>query len=51
MNTFSASGMLGRHLKINRARVKITPLTLAYAVLLSSGTAMLYLTVVMSHYA
>ena len=32
MITFSASGMLVRHLKINRARLKLTPLTLAYAV-------------------
>ena len=49
MNTFSASGLLLQYRKLNRARLKPSPLTLAYGVILSAGTAMLYLTVMLSN--
>jgi hypothetical protein len=50
MNTFSASGLLLQYRRLNRKRTKPSPMTLAYALVLSSGVAMLYLTVSLSHY-
>ena len=50
MNTFSASGLLVQYRRFNRKRTKPSPLTLAYAFIVSSGAAMLYLTVSLSHY-
>jgi hypothetical protein len=50
MNTFSASGLLLQYRRFNRKRTKPSPLTLAYAFIVSSGAAMLYLTVSLSHY-
>ena len=51
MNTFSASGLLLQYRRLNRKRTKPSPLTLAYAFILSSGAAMLYLTVSLAHHA
>jgi hypothetical protein len=50
MNTFSASGLLLQYRRLNRKRTKPSPMTLAYTFVLSSGVAMLYLTVSLSHY-
>lgn len=50
MNTFSASGLLLQYRRFNRKRTKPSPLTLVYAFILSSGAAMLYLTVSLSHH-
>jgi len=49
MNTFSTNGMLRQYRRLNRKRTKPSPITLAYAFILSSGAAMLYLTVLLSH--
>ena len=49
MNTLSTNGMLLQYRRLNRKRTKPSPITLAYAFILSSGAAMLYLTVLLSH--
>ena len=49
MNTFSTNGMLLQYRSLNRKRTKPSPIMLSYAFILSSGAAMLYLTVLLAH--